>query len=60
MEKSHQESNRAEKASLLDHIDEIEETNNENHSLYRHTNSQDKINANNSSVLISGKQINIE
>ena len=47
MEKNNHDFNRADKASLLDHIDEIEETNNENESLYRQTNSPNKINPNN-------------
>ena len=54
IEKNNQDLNRLEKPSLLDHIDEIEETINENDSLYKKTNSPNKINSypyqNNSSV----------
>ncbi len=57
IEKNNQDLNRLEKPSLLDHIDEIEETINENDSLYKKTNSPNKINSypyqNNSSVFIS-------
>jgi hypothetical protein len=67
LEKNNQELNRLEKPSLLDHIDEIEETINENESLYKKTNSPIKINPyiypynyplpNNSSGFISDNKV---
>jgi hypothetical protein len=57
-EKSRQESNKAEKASNIDHMDEIEETNNENDSLYQQNTSRERGCYNNSSIqLPTGKQI---
>lgn len=56
-EKSRQESNKAEKASNLDHMDEIEETNNENDSFNQQNTSRERVNYNNSSLqLPTGKQ----
>ena len=57
IEKNPQETNRAEKTTVLDHMDEIEETNKENESLYHRTNSQDKLNSNNASDINTGKKI---
>lgn len=60
IERKKQESNIAEKASVLEYMDEIEENHNENDSLYHCTESQEKVNPNNSSVIISGKKENIK